>query len=536
VLFDVEEGVDYRAYVRLGNAGGVSPWRYDSAGLLQTPAQAVDGTIYATEYIDTGLRNSDNSKLWEKYVIMLDGTTGARLGSLRLERTRVSFTSQNDGTSGCHSTNVEKPPATIGPVLDAQGRAYLLVHRLRIEKTDVCNEPHTMRAARTIDVGVDLFVLDPGAPLVTFPIYSNHCSSPLGGLVVCDAPVTIHELVPDGVGGVLAKWERATTVTPPASVSMQMAISRVDGEGSIVENPVPTHTWIYTVGQAGTAYLLGLGGYRAMEVTAWTPKWISDLGMYTPLAAHPEGGLAVQDEFNGLFATVTADGVLDTANGFALPLKRPYQMFGSWIGVADDGLRAAVGAFPDATRWQPIVGNVQGNLRLSTPGVGVFVKSHTVVETITFQHTSIRITPTFQDFWKKLKPVDFVNRDEFGNYFMTIGAGTAEGDSSISCLGALTKGINRTRDVSERPVNLEQLPVSPLEEVRLINDFYVYFQNYKNDLPYACIPEMHPDKYNSNSFTRGLLRKAGAPLPLFPTRNLIPPGWSKPVPLEKFDP
>src|SRR5574341_2379253 len=139
---------------------------------------------------------------------MLDGRTGVRIHSIRLERTRVSFVSQNNGTSGCRSTTVEKPADTIGPVVDRDGRAYLLVHRLTSEKTDICNEPRTFRAARTIDVGVDLLVLEPGSPVVMHPIYSEHCSSPPGGLVVCDLPVTIDQLVPDGVGGVLAKWAR----------------------------------------------------------------------------------------------------------------------------------------------------------------------------------------------------------------------------------------------------------------------------------------------------------------------------------------
>lgn len=536
VLYDVKAGSDYRAYVRLGNAGGVSPWRYESRGLLQTPAQAPNGTIYATEYVDTGLRNTDGSQLWDKYVITVDGRTGVRVNSILLERTRDAFISQNNGTSGCHSKHVEKPADTLGPVVDAEGRAYMLVRRFRSEKTDICNEPTTFRAARMIDVGVDLLVVEAGKPVVTRPIYSQQCASPAGGLVVCDVPVAIDQLVPDGIGGVLAKWQRATQVTPPHAVSLQMAISRVASDGSVAEHPVATHTWIHSVGQAGTAYLLSPGGYRAMDVTSWIPIWTSSLGFYTPIAAHPDGGLAVHDEFNGLYQTVTSTGQLDSSSAMPLRLKLPHQKFGSWIGVAAEGLRAVAGQFPDATRWYFGAGNAQRNLRLSTPGIGIFAKSHAVKEPITYQHVSIRIAPTFQDFWKQLKPADFVNRDEFGNYFMTIGAGTAEGDSNLFCLGALTKGINRENDVAVRPVNLEQLPVGALEEVRLINDLYVFFGNYKNDLPYACVPEMHPGKYNSNSFASGLLRKARAPLPLFPTRSRIAPGWATPVPPEKFDP
>lgn len=410
------------------------------------------------------------------------------------------------------------------------------MRRFRSQTTDLCNEPIHVRAARTIDVGVDVLVLEPGQPVITYPIHSVRCASPAGGLVVCDAPVTLHQLMPDGMGGVLAKWERPSTVQPPSTVVPQMFVSRIAGDGSVVDHPVATHTWVYSVGQAGTAYLLSTGGYTAMDVTSWIPRWTASLGAYVPLAAHPDGGLAVQHAWDGSYRTVTSSGQLDSSTAMPLPLEQPHQRFGSWIGRSLDGVRSIAGSFPDATRWHFGAGNAQRNLRVGTPGVGIFAKSHTVQEPINFQHVSIRITPTFQDFWRKLKPADFVNRDEFGNYFMTIGAGTAEGDTSFFCIGALTKGINREKDVTARPVNFEALPVGPLEEVRLINDLYVYFGNYKNDLPYACVPEMHPGKYNSNSFAHGLLRKTGAPLPVFPTRGMIPPGWSVPVPPEKFNP
>jgi hypothetical protein len=118
---------------------------------------------------------------------------------------------------------------------------------------------------------------------------------------------------------------------------------------------------------------------------------------------------------------------------------------------------------------------------------------------------------------------------------MTIGAGTAEGDTSFTCSGTLTKGINRQRDVEATATTLEQLPVGIFEETRLINDLYVYFDGYQNDLPYACIPEMNPGHYNSNSFASGILRRAQAPLPQFPTRGVTVPGWPTPVPPERFD-
>jgi hypothetical protein len=219
-----------------------------------------------------------------------------------------------------------------------------------------------------------------------------------------------------------------------------------------------------------------------------------------------------------------------------VPIAFPVQEFGNWIGLGAPGLVSVAGQFPDATRWQPIDGNRQGNLRVRTPGVGIFAKSHQVQVPFNFQHVSIRVTPTFQDFWRDLKPDDFVHRDEYGNYFMTIGAGTAEGDTSATCSGTLTKGINRDKDVAATPLVLEKLPLHAFEEIRLINDLYVYFGGYTDDLPYACVPEKNPGMYNSNSFASGILRRAAAPLPSFPLRGVTAPGWATPVPPHKFDP
>ena len=129
-----------------------------------------------------------------------------------------------------------------------------------------------------------------------------------------------------------------------------------------------------------------------------------------------------------------------------------------------------------------------------------------------------------------------MHQDEYDNYFMTLGAGIGNDDTSVLCIGTLTKGINRENDVTVPPVNFERLPIGALDEIRLINDLVVYFNNYLNDLPYACVPEINKGKYNSNSFASGLLRRAGAPLPLLPIRGSFAPGWPTPVPSWKFDP
>ena len=354
-------------------------------------------------------------------------------------------------------------------------------------------------------------------------IFTEACDVPRLAQAACDTPPSLTQVVPDGIGGVLAIWEQQQTV-----------ITRRDEAGMLSHTPMEMSTSIHSVGQNGIVYVPSDEGYGAVDVTTWTPKWTAE-GGYTPLAAHPDGGAAVFEPWTGTLRTVSGVGQLE-ATALHLPIRSPVQEFGSWIGVGEAGLLSVAGRFPDASRWRADGGNQQGNLRLRSPGVGVFAKSHLIQAPLNFQHVSIRIVPTFQNFWRNLKPNDFVNTDEYGNYFMTMGAGTAEGDISVLCSGTLTKGINRERDVDVDPINLEKLPLPAFDELRAINDLYVYFAGYKDDLPYACLPEMNPGMYNSNSFAGGLLRRVGAPLPLFPIRGNTAPGWATPVPPNKFDP
>ena len=536
VLHDVNQGDDFRAYVRLGNTGGVPPWRYDSAGSLVRPAQGADGTIYAVEYVPRGL-NANGEEIWDKHLVVLDGRNGRLRRRVALVPEATSFTSELDGRVlsikpliVCASTRNQTTPKTIGPVVSSDGRGYMLVRRHVKHSFAMCDEP--IRPRRIIEVGLDLVIFAPDQEPVVQPIYSTLCDVPEFHQSACDVPPLPVQLVPDGIGGVLALWVSSSIVN--GRIAQQMFVTRRNEEGSLVDIPIP-HTRIDAIGQAGIAYAASPGGYQAIDVTSWTPKWTTSLGRFALLAPRPDGGAAVFDFFTGDYRTVNSAGQFETT-ALQLPKFWPIQEFDNWIGVSGAGLLSVSGQFPDATRWVTLDGDRQGRLSLRTPGVGIFVKSHQVQVPFNFQHLSIRITPTFQSFWRDLKPNDFIKRDEYDNYFMTIGAGTAEGDTSVTCSGTLTKGINRQRDVDVEPIRLEKLPLHALEEIRLINDLYVYFAGYKDDLAYACVPEMNPGKYNSNSFVNGILRRAGAPLPLFPLRGNTAPGWGTPVPSHKFDP
>src|SRR5262249_41813162 len=96
---------------------------------------------------------------------------------------------------------------------------------------------------------------------------------------------------------------------------------------------------------------------------------------------------------------------------------------------------------------------------------GIFAKAHQIVDPMIFpKHTSMRITPQNQLWWRTLKPEYFVNQDGFGSWFATIGAGpgiesASCGGSDTSCFGEqmLTSAVNRCNDVNKTPTHLERL-------------------------------------------------------------------------------
>ncbi len=537
VLYDVNQGADFRAYVRLGNAGGVPPWRYESAGSLVRPAQAADGTIYAVEYVPGGL-DANGEEIWDKHVVVLDGTNGGLRRRVTLAREVVTFTSEFDGQVisitpriVCASTRHETAPKTLGPVVGSDGRGYLLVRRHVTHKFDTCREP--ARPRRTIDLGVDLVILAPNQEPVVQPIYSNHCDVPVFVRSICDVPPFLHQLVPDGIGGVLAVWELVASIVNGVA-TLQTFVTRRNEEGSLDDTPVAQRTTITTVGQAGLAYVAASGAYSAIDVTSWTPKWTANLGRFAPLAAHPDGGAAVFDQFSGAYRTVDSAGQFEASTEMTLPRGWPVQEFGNWIGVTPFGLTSTSGQFPDASRWQPVGGNRQGQAQVRNPGIGIFLKSHWAFAGVsTFKHLSIRIVPSAQDFWRRTDPSGFLPEDVYGNRFISFGAGVGPDDTNLSCSGTLTKGTNRDRDIIEKPATLDQYPVLRSAENEVIWSLIEAFNHYANNLPYACFPESNPGFYNSNSFVRGLQDVVGLPIPT-PRPDLIAPGWFTPVPAQYF--
>lgn len=531
----LDEIGDTRAFMRTGG-GTTKSWRYDSLGILDRPAQAYDGTIYAVESIPNG-KLVEGHEMRDKFAIVIDGLSGRLVARSRLEPDLNQYDSKYDGQTIpsvppelCRSYRYEYAPEVVGPIAGADGLGYLAVRRHRIVKNDLCNEPRARRPERNIEMGIDLVVLSRTELPKFISLYSTSCHGTLGTALPCDHPVRAIQLLPDGTGGTIVTWERGTQMVGQ-SVLVQKAMTLIDGDTRI-EREVPFNFSIELVGQGGMALTYG-DGWKALDARTGTPVWSGMLPDLTPLAARPDGGVAALDWSTGELAMVGAAGDIESRQPFGLDW-RSVNTGGDWIGLRGEAISSVVGQFSDATRFA-LFDHKTGQLSERRPGRGIFAKSHAVMLGLTAQHVSLRIVPSYPKFWEPLLPNFLIHRDEYQNPFFTIGAGTGNGDTSIFCTGTLTKGINRPSDVEIRPVQLEALPVDALEEIRLINDFKVYFDNYPDDLPYACVPETNPGRYNSNSFASGLLLKARAPLPMFPLRGTIAPGWPTPVPAAKFD-
>ncbi len=548
VLSDVNQGSDYRAYLRLG--GGTAPaWRYESSGALSRPAQANDGTIYAIEYLFGGV-NRDGDEIWDKHAVMLEGATGRVIGRTLLRREVDEFVSDRDGVViplqpplHCRSLYYDYAPETVGPVVGGDGRGYLIVRRHEVHKQGGCTPPFQSRPDRLIDMGLDLVVLSPTASPQTIPLFSTSCVGTEGTVLPCDLPVRAFQVMPDGIGGTLVTWERGTRMAGRAVV-VERSLTRINAGGGLDERLVAPQFWLEMIGQNGTAITFD-DGWKAIDVTTGEVRWASPLTDLAPLAARPDGGLAALDLTSGELQLTAANGAVQHAQPFGLHWSAVHRS-DAWIGVRGNALTAVLGDFDDATRFSALDLTTRQQ-RVRMPGVGIWLKTHSAFGPAPFQHSSLRVTPFNQD-WLLANRSMFENcvpessclplgEDVFGNRFFTIGAGTGEDDTNIQCNGLLTKGFNRPKDISAVPAQpLLELPIEFSLQPTLIGSLLERFGNYADQLGYYCFPEERPGFYNSNSFIHGLLHAASVSHDETPPTLLPVPGWLTAVPMAAFDP
>jgi hypothetical protein len=168
---------------------------------------------------------------------------------------------------------------------------------------------------------------------------------------------------------------------------------------------------------------------------------------------------------------------------------------------------------------------------------GIFLQGHYLHLgnlNLIYSHAFLRITPTDQDAWRTPLPSFFEKRDQYGDYFATIGAGPSNIFAGQLFVGAhLIEGIDRPTDVSDPVWFSVKLSVPENQENDVIGNLLRCYSGYQNNLDYGLIPAQAPGSYNSNSYVSGLLDAAGVTKPPYITNDSFP-GWDQPVPTSAF--
>lgn len=523
---------EFKALVRVGHAGGVPPWRYDSSGLMQKPSQAQDGTIYVIEFVPAET-DQDGTQHLDKFAVTIDGRNGREVGRYRFPRDAETFKATVGSPTGdpCASSRIEQLADHIGPVAGSGSEGYVLIRRRERHVHASCTSGADW-PTRTITNGVDLLVLSPGGAAVVQPVFEERCVIPTSTRAGCDLPASLTQIMPDGIGGVLARWEHG--ILSNGRLASQEVISRKTAAGGLDHRPMDERLVLHSVGQNGLLYAWTSESTMALDVTSWAPKWTAyDL---LPVAAHPDGGIAAD---RGEITLVDDQGQITDVVPGTLGLISPIQEFNSWIGIRDAQLHVVAGEYPDATRFASQIGNSQRQGAVRTPGLGIFLKSHLAQEmpldVSRYRHLSVRIVPHNQEKYRNQTP----GFDQYGNWYHTIGAGPyASGGDTNNCINEATllSGVNRAQDFHRPPWDpLEPLAYDPAREDAIIEQLFTRFRAYDNDLSYGCFPENNDGFYNSNSYAAGLLNAVGLAVVGLPTRvPALFPGVRKPVPLAKF--
>lgn len=458
---------------------------------------------------------------------MLDGATGQVVGRVSL----APETYRND----CALS--EKEPLTVGPIVGADGAAYVLARRSDRVASGPCNESTVVSDDKSWTV-----LRLPRTGAVTSVVVD-----------ACDLScslITPQQLLPDGTGGLVLNVKRYLG----SSLPDEQRVIRFDAEWVRNDLVTPSYSRIDLVGQSGTVYLQKLNGAtqeetRAVNIFTGATLWAVSPGYTSLVAAHPDNGAAAQGSAGELFRIDAIGQRAETM--FTTQVVDPVQFKGNWVGNGTATVKGVAGDFPDATRsnatrasvspgyYEPRAsGDEFGASAQRNPGRGIFLKSHDALFASTLaQHVSIRVAPENQA-WLLYDRADLIGgTDQYGNAYFTLGAGTADGDTSPSCTGVLINGKNRPADVNllNKRVSSE-LPIAKdfISQGAAIIQLLSAHDRYLNNAAYYCFPEMAPSAYNSNSYAHGLLHAASLPHAETAPGWRPTPGWETPVPANYF--
>jgi RHS repeat-associated protein len=135
------------------------------------------------------------------------------------------------------------------------------------------------------------------------------------------------------------------------------------------------------------------------------------------------------------------------------------------------------------------------------------------------QHTAIVLRPS--------NPADFANDNFFKNNQATLGAQPSGVPNANSLYGNLVSTPNNPDDDPCKLKNLRRVPTPPgMTDSEFIKALISAANSYKDNLPYDTSPAGR--WYNSNSYTSGVVKAAGATPPSLPGSH---PGYNHPIPL-----
>ena len=281
----------YKGLARFAGPIGTSPWRYDSIGSVQRPAQAPDGTIYVIEKYDTGLTDSHTSPIIETQIVVVDGATG-------MARAKIPLSREINGYS-CGNEGYVVVPLTRGPVVGNDGYGYVLVRNSVNVRSGGC-----ISGTVSQNVGVKLLRISPAGVVSSTTIYSQHCDHGFSNLTVCDKPPVLADLLPDGLGVLV----RAGYTTQAISTyPKESRLTRVTTEG-IQYDMLADFSELWMTDGAGRAYVSDSSGVRAVNVSDWTTAWSQANPSLRPAAPLLEGRVAMFDVTTNNVTEYGADG------------------------------------------------------------------------------------------------------------------------------------------------------------------------------------------------------------------------------------
>jgi hypothetical protein len=354
-LYDPEIDFDYRALIRFGGPTTAAPWRYESAGSVARPAQGPDGTIYAIEFLDGGLGPQGN-RIWDKHAVVLNGSNGQLIARVPLAREEWRWDAVREGqlqfiTSGqpCASNVRQYVPPTVGPIVNADGQGYFIVRqRTRIGHVD-CLENYPAHGAGESDVNLILLRLSPDGVATTNVINAQHCTDVLSQGNSCDVPPTPDQLVPHGLGGMLATATYTTVIFSSNQFYEEKRLTRLDGIGGKVEHVIGQYDRIAMIGDVGTVFLQNVSGIEAVDGLTLASKFTaSDV---VPVMAQIGGGLAAQAAVGDSMTFFSDNGTVLGQVNMPLVTPNPEVSVGSLTGLTNGSI-----GMIEASQVDPIVG------------------------------------------------------------------------------------------------------------------------------------------------------------------------------------